>query len=165
MQVAAGPALPGEKVPGARARQLARDQTGDRVLRPPPPSPSPSPPLSTPAQGRERLPGAQAAEGNPGIPLPTPYSRLVSRNRLLAVLHLESNNLTRLDSNCFGGMRAMQWLYFDHNQIAVVGRQALQAFQAMGRIGGIHLRGNRCSPVHCIALPPTPGWQRSTSKC
>jgi hypothetical protein len=22
-----------------------------------------------------------------------------------------------------------------------------------------------CGPVHCIALPPTPGWQRSTSKC
>jgi hypothetical protein len=81
------------------------------------------------------------------------------------VLHLESNNLTRLDSNSFGGMRTMRWLYFDHNQIAVVGRQALQAFQAMGRIGGIHLRGNRCSPVHCIALPPTPGLQRSTSKC
>ena len=43
------------------------------------------------------------------------------------MLHLESNNLTRLDSNSFGGMRAMRWLYFDHNQIAVVGRQALQA--------------------------------------
>jgi hypothetical protein len=81
------------------------------------------------------------------------------------VLHLESNNLTRLDSNSFRGMRAMRWLYFDHNQIAVVGRQALQAFQAMSRIGGIHLRGSRCNPVHCIALPPTPGWQRLTSKC
>jgi hypothetical protein len=74
---------------------------------------------------------------------------MVSRNLLLAVLHLESNNLTRLDSNSFCGMRGMRRLYFDHNQIA----------------GATLCTALHCTALHCIALPPTPGWQRLTSKC
>ena len=37
-----------------------------------------------------------------------------------AVLHLEKNNLTKLDSNSFRGMRFMRRLYFNDNQIRSV---------------------------------------------
>ena len=144
---------------------------------------------------------------------------------ITAVLHLEKNNLTKLDSNSFRGMRFMRRLYFNDNQIRSVRNTYLyivylylylyflffnenqirsvrntfvysifvfafpllqwqpdhiisyhrhiisydiissclikvgrQTFQAMGRIGGIHLRGNRSNiaviphPCHCNAF-------------
>ena len=39
---------------------------------------------------------------------------------ITAVLHLEKNNLTKLDSNSFRGMRFMRRLYFNDNQIRSV---------------------------------------------
>lgn len=68
------------------------------------------------------------------------YTQWIVILNIPAVLHLAKNNLTKLDSTSFRGMRFMRRLYFDDNQISSIGRQT---FQAMGRIGGIHLRGNK----------------------
>ena len=45
------------------------------------------------------------------------------------VLNLSENNITRLDSSSFRGMRMMRRVYFNDNQISNIGRRTFQSLK------------------------------------
>ena len=45
------------------------------------------------------------------------------------VLNLSENNITRLDSSSFRGMRMMRRVYFNYNQISNIGRRTFQSLK------------------------------------
>ena len=47
----------------------------------------------------------------------------------LVVLNLSENNITRLDSSSFRGMRMMRRVYFNDNQISNIGRRTFQSLK------------------------------------
>jgi hypothetical protein len=69
----------------------------------------------------------------------TCYRGTFARNTVLRVLHMNHNQLRRLDSNSFRGMRFIRRLYFSDNQITDVGRGT---FGSVTRVGTVDLARN-----------------------
>lgn len=69
----------------------------------------------------------------------TCYRGTFARNTVLRVLHMDHNQLRRLDSNSFRGMRFIRRLYFSDNNITDVGRGT---FGSVTRVGTVDLARN-----------------------
>lgn len=69
----------------------------------------------------------------------TCYRGTFARNTVLRVLHMDHNQLRRLDSNSFRGMRFIRRLYFSDNNITEVGRGT---FGSVTRVGTVDLARN-----------------------
>ena len=55
-----------------------------------------------------------------------PFTR---KSLFSVVLNLSENNITRLDSSSFRGMRMMRRVYFNDNQISNIGRRTFQSLK------------------------------------
>jgi Leucine-rich repeat (LRR) protein len=67
----------------------------------------------------------------------------------LGVLHLEGNQITRLESGGFQGLSSLQTLYLEGNQIATI---ESGAFQGLGMLLGLDLRGHQITRIESGAF-------------
>lgn len=69
---------------------------------------------------------------------------MFARNTVLKSLNVAYNDITKIDSNSFKGMRFIRRLYLSDNKISNVGRGT---FDSVSRIGTIDLARNKIKKI------------------